>query len=106
LLNRLLPGKRKAALLLVANERTRAALPRGLCNRVELMGENGVELDLWRSDPERHGISPSRPVTFAFIGRLIPLKAVDLLLEAFAIAAALVPMRLVIIGDGVERQRL
>jgi len=105
-LNRVLPGKRKAALLLVANERTRAALPRGVCDRVELVGENGVELDLWTCDPNRRENSQAGPVTFAFVGRLIPLKAVDLLLEAFAIASASAPMRLVIIGDGEDRHQL
>src|SRR6185503_20137323 len=34
LMNWVIPGKRKAVLLLVANERTRAALPKGLCPRV------------------------------------------------------------------------
>ncbi|MDQ6628400.1 MAG: glycosyltransferase family 4 protein [Pseudomonadota bacterium] len=107
LLNRLVPGKRRAALLLVANERTRAALPEGVCDQIELMGENGVELDLWtfpdrpaQADPQQNA------VTFAFVGRLVALKSVDLLLEAFAIASASAPMRLVVIGDGEERERL
>jgi glycosyltransferase involved in cell wall biosynthesis len=106
LLNRLLPGKRRAALLLVANERTRAALPDGVCDRVERIGENGVELDLWTS--VRRGVAPraAEVATFAFVGRLVGLKAVDLLLEAFAAASAKAPMRLVVIGDGEERGRL
>ena len=104
-LNRLMPGKRRAAILLVANDRTRAALPKGVCDRVERLGENGVELDLWSQAPP-----PSRKsagiVTFGFVGRLVKLKAVDILLDAFAIASASAPMRLVIIGDGGERDRL
>ncbi len=104
LLNRWMPGKRKAALLLVANERTRAALPGGLARRVEVLAENGVELDLWtrRSEPR----PADAPVTFAFVGRLIGLKAVDLLLEALAIARRRHPMRLLVIGDGKERAAL
>ena len=105
-LNRLLPGKRRAAVLLVANERTRAALPEGVCARVERFGENGVELDLWTPKPHR-ARSEASTVTFAFVGRLVSLKAVDLLLEAFAIASAsTMQMRLVIIGDGEEREGL
>jgi glycosyltransferase involved in cell wall biosynthesis len=43
----------------------------------------------------------------AFVGKLIPEKNVDELLEAFAVAAPRVPaMRLVLVGDGPERQRL
>jgi glycosyltransferase involved in cell wall biosynthesis len=106
LLNHLLPGKRRAAVLLVANERTRAALPAGQCGRIEVMGENGVQLDLWTSTQKAGWPPGTAPVTFAFVGRLVPLKAVDLLLSAFAIAASSVPMRLVIIGDGEERVRL
>lgn len=111
LLNRLLPGKRRAALLLVANERTRAALPEGVCDQIELMGENAVELDLWASNPhglDQHLRAVSQPATttFAFVGRLVALKSVDLLLEAFAIASASAPMRLVVIGEGEELERL
>ena len=108
LLNRIIPGKRRAALLLVANERTRAALPHGVCTRVEGFGENGVELDLWALKP-RGPHSPASTVTFAFVGRLVALKGVDLLIEAFAVAvasASTARMRLVIVGDGEERENL
>ena len=104
-LNKVMPGKRRAAILLVANERTRAALPDGVCERVERLGENGVELDLWSQVPPQPRRSAG-VVTFGFVGRLVKLKAVDILLDAFAIASASAPMRLVIIGDGEERERL
>ena len=104
-LNKVMPGKRRAAILLVANERTRAALPDGVCDRVERLGENGVELDLWSQVPPQPRRSTG-VVTFGFVGRLVKLKAVDILLDAFAIASASAPMRLVVIGDGEERQRL
>jgi glycosyltransferase involved in cell wall biosynthesis len=42
----------------------------------------------------------------AFIGRLIPWKGVDLLLEAIASMANQIPVRLDIIGRGYERERL
>lgn len=104
LLNALLPGKRRAAMLLVANARTRAALPPGVCGRVEEVAENGVALDVFKPLPCR---ALGRGLTrFAFIGRLISLKGVDLLLDAFAAASARAPMQLVIIGDGVEREHL
>ena len=105
-LNKVMPGKRRAAILLVANERTRAALPTGVCGRVEVLVENGVELDLWSPQPRPSSEKDDGAVTFGFVGRLITLKAVDLLLDAFAIASASTPMRLVVIGDGEERERL
>lgn len=107
LLNALMPGKRRAACLLVANQRTREALPAGVCPRVEELVENGVDLGVWRP---RAGASEAaraeHVATFVFMGRLVDWKAVDLLLEAFAKARASAPMRLWILGDGVERGRL
>lgn len=107
LLNRLMPGKRHAAALLVANRRTRAALPGGVCANVVELVENGVDLNLWHAPV---AASPARvanaAVTFAFMGRLVDWKAVDLLLRAFAQARAKASMRLWILGDGPERARL
>ena len=106
-----MPGKRKAALLLVANERTRRALPAGTSRCVELLVENGVDLSLGlrrrcRARRAKKRADPSRCTTFVFMGRLIPLKCVDLLLRAFARARHQAPMRLWILGDGPERARL
>lgn len=105
-MNRLLPGKRRAALLLVANERTRRALPVGVCTRVEVVVENGVDLELWRPTAGDGRPLPSGVTRFAFVGRLVDWKAVDLLLHAFVRAAATAPMTLAIIGDGSERTSL
>lgn len=106
LLNRLMPGKREAALLLVANERTRHALPPGVSPHVHLLVENGVDLALWRPTAAAAPSSPGAATTFVYMGRLVDWKSVDLLLRAFARASARAPMRLVIIGDGIERPRL
>lgn len=104
LLHHLMPGKRRAAVLLVANERTRRGLPRGGSAEVLTLVENGVDLDLWRvADRPGHG---DRPARFVFLGRLIALKAVDLLLEALARVAVEPAPVLEIIGDGPMRQPL
>ena len=107
-MNRLMPGKRRAACLLVANARTEAALPRGVNPRVLRLVENGVDLGLWRaSGILEEPLPPSgAPVTFVFLGRLVGWKAVELLILAFAKARSRTPMRLLIIGDGDERPRL
>jgi glycosyltransferase involved in cell wall biosynthesis len=105
LLNRLMPGKRRAALLLVANRRTRAALPASVCPRVVELVENGVDLSLW--NPAAHGIAPADGLTtFVFVGRLVDWKAVDILLHAFRRASSQLPMRLRVLGDGPERAGL
>lgn len=101
-MNWLIPGKRKARILLVANSRTRNALPAGTCPHVLTLVENGVDLSLWKPSGEEEPSSPSY-TRFIFIGRLIALKAVDLLLLAFKEAAEKAPMSLTIIGDDVER---
>jgi glycosyltransferase involved in cell wall biosynthesis len=103
-MNRLMPGKRRAALLLVANERTRSALPRGVCANVKVLVENGVDLTLWRGPEKAKEVSET--TRFVFMGRLIELKAVDLLLLAFHRASRQTSIRLSIIGDGAERTKL
>jgi glycosyltransferase involved in cell wall biosynthesis len=105
-MNRLMPGKRRAAFLLVANERTRLALPPGVTRSVLQVIENGVDLTLWNPQAEAVTESAGGATTFAFVGRLIQLKAVDLLIEAFNKAAQKVSIRLVVIGDGDQRSHL
>jgi glycosyltransferase involved in cell wall biosynthesis len=105
-MNRVVPGKRHAALLLVANERTRQALPAGLTGQVAVLVENGVDLALWRPGVPVRGAAHAETVHYVYVGRLVDWKAVDLLLEAFKRASARAPMRLSIIGDGTERPRL
>ncbi|WP_280152736.1 glycosyltransferase family 4 protein [Piscinibacter sp. XHJ-5] len=103
-LNALMPGKRRAATLLVANARTRHALPAGVCPRVVELVENGVDLSLWRDEAPAERVD-GVPL-FAFVGRLVDWKAVDVLLEAFRVASQRARMGLVIIGDGVQRASL
>ncbi len=56
--NFVLPGKRQAALLLVANKRTYDALPGGLkSKRVLEFVENGVDLDLFAARPRRRALA-------------------------------------------------
>ena len=105
-MNALMPGKRRAAVLLVANERTRAALPEGVCRRVMCIVENGVDLSLWQAGGDADERTTTLPVRFVFVGRLVDWKAVDLLLIAFKKGCGDAPMSLTIIGDGLERAAL
>jgi len=98
-MNWLMPGKRRAAALLVANQRTHKALPAGVCSNVITLVENGVDLSLWTQavEPDLEHQDVAR---FVFLGRLVDWKAVDLLLTAFAAARSRARMSLLIIGDG------
>ncbi len=104
-MNALIPGKRRAATLLVANARTRSALPANLGAHVVELVENGVDLGLWRG-AARAGGSRNDDTVFAFMGRLVDWKAVDILIHAFAIARTRSPMRLWVLGDGPQREAL
>jgi glycosyltransferase involved in cell wall biosynthesis len=104
LANLLVPGKRRAACVLVANARTRAALPPGTRRHVRELVENGVDLALFRTPPARR--AAGGPTRFAFVGRLVGWKAVDLLLAALAQAARQADVALQVVGDGPERAAL
>lgn len=98
--NLLIPGKRKAAVLLVANQRTSEALP-AVVNRVRTLElvENGVDLSRWNAPTTEDRIKKSR-VLFSFVGRLLELKGVDILLEAFQKVTKECDAHLDIFGDG------
>jgi glycosyltransferase involved in cell wall biosynthesis len=105
-MNLLIPGKRRAAVLLVSNRRTRELLPRTRAPVIEL-GENGVDLSLWRPRDGRSSPAPSEGgARFVYLGRLVDWKGVDLLLWAWAAARISPSTRLQIIGDGPMRERL
>lgn len=105
LLQRLMPGKPRAAVLLAANQRTLAALPRQTRGgTARILVENGVDMNLWQ--PADH--SAHNPVRFLFCGRFEDWKGIDLLLEAFAASVAAAPpspMELVLVGDGALRPK-
>ncbi|MBR8826933.1 MAG: glycosyltransferase family 4 protein [Gomphosphaeria aponina SAG 52.96 = DSM 107014] len=102
--NRLIPGKYQATTLLVANSRTRDALPSIVQpNKIIELVENGVDLSIWEA-PEHH--CSNDIIRFVFVGRLVDWKAVDLLLLAVKKALETTPLKLDIIGDGDEKKNL
>ncbi len=104
LLNQVIPGKIRASALLVANRRTREALPWGVRGAVTELVENGVDLSVWGT-PTRRANSKG-PFQLVFVGRLVDWKCVDLLLEALKPVTLRCPVRLSIVGEGPERARL
>lgn len=92
--NWLLPGKRNAAVLLVANQRTAAALPSNRRGRVVELVENGVDLDTWKVSSASTSATPGR---FVFMGRLVDWKALPIVFEAMTRVPA---ATLEVIGDG------
>jgi glycosyltransferase involved in cell wall biosynthesis len=107
LANRIIPGKRRAAALIVSNDRTRRALPlRNHPNVIDLV-ENGVDLSVWQQPMERATRRRDAPFRLVFMGRLVDWKAVDITLEAVRLARGQgVDATLDLLGDGAERPAL
>ncbi len=103
LLHRLIPGKRRAAALIVANDRTRAALPATDGPRIHYLMESGVDLKRWPMRPARrdtaHADADPR-VCFIFCGRFVDWKGIGYLVRAFAPLAREGGVRLDLVGDG------
>lgn len=100
--NRLLPGKRRARLLVADNEATARVLKWlvGEQAKVEIILLNAAE-DFWFG--LENNADPEDP-RFVYVGRLVDWKCVDLLLEAVARLSR--PVTLTIVGDGPERASL
>ena len=108
-LARLMPGRarawRDAAAVLGGSRRVLAELAPWARGRRFLLAENAI-------DPQRIPPSPPRPrppgapLRLAFVGRLVPLKGVDLLLEAAAPLLRSGQASLLLIGDGPQRAAL
>ncbi len=93
----------RAACILASFDHTIADLPASARPRTIDFPEVGIDPKVfsWPGDrPERERL------TFLFAGRLVPYKCADLALRAFAASAELRRHRLVIVGDGPERERL
>ena len=92
--NSLLPGKKHADVVLVANDRTRRVLPSGMRGKVIEMADNGIDIDMWQDLP---GTPESTIPRFVYIGRLVDLKAVDIVIRSLEDVPS---AELEIIGDG------
>jgi glycosyltransferase involved in cell wall biosynthesis len=100
--NMLIPGKRLARFILVANRRTQEALPIGIKGQVVEMVENGVDLKIWQT--KKSVDQPGPTVRFIFIGRLIDWKALEIALEALGRLQGQISASFEVIGDGPMRK--
>jgi glycosyltransferase involved in cell wall biosynthesis len=109
-LNRLMPGRPQADVILVANDRTRSLLPESVRRSATELSDIGVILDSWQvrdEPPIRYGATAGSGATcFLFVGRLVGWKGVDILLDAFGVVRERVPALLEIVGDGPQRASL
>ena len=109
-LSRVIPGYRstyeRADKLLAGSSDTLAML-RQLFDirddRVELFHENGVVASLFGERSQRNSDTPLR---LLFVGRLVPYKCADVVVDALSRVAPALHVTLSIVGDGPERRRL
>jgi glycosyltransferase involved in cell wall biosynthesis len=100
--NTLLPGKLRADVVMVANPRTRKALPAGVTGQIVQIVENGVDFSIWQKTGRPHAEASCR---FIFVGRLIDWKALDVVLEAIGRLQDHLAVSLDIVGEGPMRER-
>lgn len=100
----LMGSTRRAARLLIATAATRRGVAPKYRERCVAMVENGVDLQRFPAAPWPALPGAEEPLRILFVGRLIPAKALSLLLEAVAqLEQTGRPLRLSIVGDGPMR---
>jgi glycosyltransferase involved in cell wall biosynthesis len=93
---------RRSAAVLAAFGHTAADLPEVARPRVVDFPEVGLNPEIFWQE-EQVGRPSDGPLTFLFVGRLVPYKCPDVVLRAFAESAALREHRFLVVGDGPER---
>jgi len=104
---KVLPGytatRRHASAILVASRFTYDQMPEDSKGRCIYLPENGI-------DPERFTTRRTHtaklPLKVVFVGRLVPLKGVDMLIEALAPLLTKGAVELTLIGEGPEQEHL
>jgi glycosyltransferase involved in cell wall biosynthesis len=103
---RLLPFYRSSyagsAAILSAFRHTLDDLPESVHHKAINFPEVGIDPELFSAPPPRTG----QKLTFLFAGRLVPYKLPGLAIECFAQSALLREHRLLIVGDGPERESM
>jgi glycosyltransferase involved in cell wall biosynthesis len=109
--HQLLPGyrsmRRDAAAILVASRETLRQMPRNCRKRCFYVPENGIDPTRFRTKPRPSRTNDdAQPLKAVFVGRMVPLKGVDMLLNAAAPLLKAGLMTLDLVGDGPELPRL
>jgi glycosyltransferase involved in cell wall biosynthesis len=97
-------GRRHASALVIASRITMDEMPLRHRPRCVHLPENAVDISRFQVSPTPR--TPTEPLRVAFVGRLVPLKCADVLLEAAAPLCRRGRLRVDFIGDGPERAPL
>lgn len=97
-------SSRRATRILTASRATLEGVPKRYHDRCQPMIENGVELTRFVPTPWPSVPGPAQALSVLFVGRLIPVKALHLLLDAVAqLMGASKAVQLTVVGDGPMR---
>jgi glycosyltransferase involved in cell wall biosynthesis len=106
-LYRLLPAyrstRRNAAALIVGSEATHSQVPRAFHSKCVYIPENAIDPSSFSEPVDR---PVGTPLRVAFVGRLVPYKGADMLIEAAIPLLRTGRLALDIIGDGPEMPKL
>jgi glycosyltransferase involved in cell wall biosynthesis len=106
-LYKLMPGyrstRRHSAAIIAGSKHTYGELPDWVKGKRVYIPENGVDMDRFKVPRDRRA---SIPLRVAFVGRLVPYKGADMLLEATTDFLKQGQLELHIIGDGPQRALL
>lgn len=92
---------RRATLIYVAMSHVRAWIPRAAQAQTRTLIENGVDLSVFRAVPWPLRTSAGAELRLIFVGRLVPVKALGLLLQAQAeLQAEGHALHLDVVGEG------
>lgn len=104
---KLMPGfhatRRYASAIIVAARAAWAEMPAQYLPKCVYLPENAIDVARF---PRREPPAVRQPLSVAFIGRLVPMKGADMLIEAAAPLAREGKLALNIIGDGPELPKL
>jgi glycogen(starch) synthase len=95
--------RRDSAAILVGSQFTYEQMPASVKSKCFYIPENGADIDRCTVAPPH---APNFPLQAAFVGRLVPYKGADMLVEAARGFLANGKLQLHIIGDGPERASL
>jgi glycosyltransferase involved in cell wall biosynthesis len=97
-------SSRRAARILTATRATLAGVAGRHHKLCRMMPENGVDLARFQPTAWPEAPSEQNPLRVLFTGRLVPIKGLDMLIEAVArLHAKGLPVHLQVIGDGPMR---
>jgi glycosyltransferase involved in cell wall biosynthesis len=106
-LYRLMPAyrstRKKSAAIISGSRFTQSELPDWVRQKSIFIPENGVDVDLFSNSRKENS---SLPLQAAFVGRLVPYKGADILIEAARPFLEAGSLKLNIIGDGPQKPLL